>query len=78
MILIKQSGKENWKMKIRERYCEVCNHTLNISKDNVYTANVGESIFGMNEKWDAIDCPYCGCQNLLKRRYAKNNKQVNV
>lgn len=64
-------------MKIRrKRYCEVCNHELDIRKENVYTVNLTASIFGAREDWNATDCLYCGCQNLLKRRYLKDAKQT--
>ena len=56
-------------MDINVMCCKVCNHPLNISKENVYVAkNVKNPLFG-NEDWSATDCPYCGCQYLLKRRF---------
>ena len=54
-------------MKIKEVKCEVCNHPLNIVKENVYVNN----FLSDDEDWSATDCPYCGCQNLLKRRFEK-------
>lgn len=49
-------------MKIRrKRYCEVCNHELDIRKENVYTVNLTATIFGSREDWNATDCLYCGC-----------------
>ncbi len=63
-------------MKIKEKYCEVCNHVLDLRKETVYTVKVAATIFGMRENWDAVDCPYCGCQNLLKRRYLKDAEQT--
>lgn len=62
-------------MKIKEMHCEVCNHTLDIRKENVYTTRTMATIFGPKEEWDATDCPYCGCQNLLKIRYAQANQR---
>ena len=62
---------EDKEMETKEVNCSVCNHPLNISKENVYVAkNVKNLLFG-NEDWSATDCPYCGCQNLLKRRFEK-------
>ena len=56
-------------MDINVMRCKVCNHPLNISKENVYVAkNVKNLLFG-NEDWSATDCPYCFCHNLLKRRF---------
>ncbi len=51
--------------------CEVCGTELNINKKNVYVAEVRNSLFGTSENWNATDCPHCGCQNLLKKRYNK-------
>lgn len=31
-------------MKIKEMYCEVCNHLLDIRKDNVYEVNIAGTI----------------------------------
>ncbi len=58
-------------MKIKEMYCEVCNHLLDIRKENVYEVNIAGTIFGNTENYDATDCPYCGCQNVLKKRYKR-------
>ena len=67
----KREDMEEKDMEIKEVNCSVCNHPLNISKENVYVAkNVKNLLFG-NEDWSATDCPYCGCQNLLKRRFEK-------
>ncbi len=51
--------------------CEVCGTELEINKKNVYVAEVRNALFGISEDWNATDCPHCGCQNLLKKRYAK-------
>ena len=58
-------------MKIKEVKCEVCNHPLNIVKENVYVAKNVNNFLSDDEDWSATDCPYCGCQNLLKRRFEK-------
>ena len=58
-------------MDINIKRCEVCNHPLNISKDNVYVAKVENMIFHISENCSATDCPYCGCQNLLQKRHEK-------
>mgnify|MGYP001143581878 CR=1 FL=1 len=50
---------------------KVSNHQLNISKENLYVAkNVNNLLIG-NHDGSATDCPYFGCQNLLKRRFEK-------
>lgn len=51
--------------------CKVCNHPLNISKENVYVAKVENVFFHTSENYSATDCPYCGCQNLLQKRFEK-------
>lgn len=61
-------------MEIKELRCKVCNHPLNIAKENVYVANVTNQFFNYEKKYDAVDCPYCGCQNLLNDRYERKSK----
>ncbi len=61
-------------MEIKEVHCKVCNHILDINKGNVYQTRVENSFFHNVSIWDATDCPYCGCQNLLKERYDKVRK----
>lgn len=51
--------------------CKVCGTKLNIEKGNVYVAQVTNNFFHFTENWNATDCPYCGCQNLLKIRHDK-------
>ena len=58
-------------MDINIKRCKVCNHPLNISKDNVYVAKAENVFFHTHENYSATDCPYCGCQNLLQKRYEK-------
>lgn len=42
--------------------CEVCGSKLEIHAGNVYSVKEEKELF------DAIDCPVCGCQKVLKRR----------
>lgn len=58
-------------MEIKEMKCKVCNHPLNISKENVYVAKVENVFFHTSKNYSATDCPYCGCQNLLQERFEK-------
>lgn len=60
-------------MEIKEKNCEVCGHTLNISKENTYIVKVENMLFHNTDDYDATDCPYCGCQNLLHKRYRKSD-----
>lgn len=61
-------------MNINTKRCKVCNHPLNISKDNVYEAKVENVFFHTFENYSATDCPYCGCQNLLQKRFERVEK----
>lgn len=61
-------------MEIKEMNCKVCNHPLNISKENVYVVNVTNMFLMAPGNYDATDCPYCGCQNLLQKRFERVSK----
>ena len=61
-------------MDININRCKVCNHPLNMSKDNVYVARVENVFFHSSENYSATDCPYCGCQNLLQKRFDRSEK----
>lgn len=58
-------------MEIKEVHCEICNQILDINKDNTYKVEVENVLFRSKAIHDATDCPYCGCQNLLNKRYQK-------
>lgn len=64
-------------MEIKEKKCKVCGHTLDVRKENTYVTMVRNMVTGA-ENWDAVDCPYCGCQNLLGRRWMKVTAQGSV
>lgn len=63
-------------MEIKEMNCKVCNHPLNIAKENAYIAKVKERFLSVEfvKKYNAVDCPYCGCQNLLRERFERAEK----
>lgn len=46
--------------------CCVCGKEFEMSKDIRYTAIDG-GLFNWT-RYDAMDCPYCGCQNVLQER----------
>lgn len=56
--------------------CRVCGHDFPLIAEEVYVARdekregIAAAITGEVEpKWyDAIDCPHCGCQNVLQER----------
>lgn len=54
-------------MEIREVHCNVCNCIFDINKGNTYQTKVENTFFNSVNIYDATDCPYCGCQNLLKK-----------
>lgn len=35
----------------------------------VTNKNLKEITFGLSSVFDAFDCPYCGCQNIVSDRY---------
>ena len=53
--------------------CEVCKKRFPIRWGSVYRAS--EPVTGFcaltnpGKVYDAIDCPHCGCQHLLKERF---------
>lgn len=67
--LISMEAKSMNETEIKRWHCSVCSNELNIEKGNIYTVAKINRIFDLEEDWDAVDCAYCGCQNLLKRRY---------
>ena len=56
----------------KKRKCYVCGAKLNIKKELVYTVCEDKSVLqAMTEKpycFDVMDCPQCGCQQLLASR----------
>lgn len=58
--------------------CSVCKKRFTIAKPNVYRVRVLEkSVWLPNavlRTFDAIDCPKCGCQHLLKPRESREVK----
>lgn len=62
--------------------CVVCGLKFTINKDECYTIkkNDGSLLQQQLSYYDAIDCTYCGCQNILWQRlkevenFKKSNK----
>ena len=51
--------------------CSICNYKFYIEKSKVKMVSESKGISGAisgNTLFDAIDCPKCGCQNILKVR----------
>ena len=53
---------------LRERHCAVCDTVLLLEKEHVYTAVESRMPYERSTLLDAIDCPQCGCQNVLIER----------
>ena len=58
---------------MRKPTCKICGEKLTLDREKVYTvADETTGIiaaFGAATKcYDAIDCPICGCQNILCER----------
>ena len=52
--------------------CEICKKRIPINKFRVYQVTDPQTFPGVwgtpSKVYDAIDCPVCGCQHLLKVR----------
>lgn len=53
--------------------CDVCGRDFPLVAERRYTAESG--LCSMGAVYDAIDCPHCGCQNVLQLRYRAVNKE---
>lgn len=55
--------------------CNVCDFKFRINKKDIYTISIPEGgLIKTNiDYYNAIDCPNCGCQKLLYKRYKKVN-----
>lgn len=64
-------------MKIKQK-CGVCGKRLSISKDEIYmvieSQGFAAALTAPPQKFDAIDCPRCGCQQLLAVRMPRLKK----
>jgi Zn finger protein HypA/HybF involved in hydrogenase expression len=56
----------------KKRKCYVCGAKLTVRKESVYTVCERKTVIeAMTEKpttFDVMDCPQCGCQQLLASR----------
>ena len=71
-------------MAIKKQVCKVCNCNFDIKPSKKYLVKISTfklmpSGLTKNEVYDAMDCPQCGCQQLLCVRHhhlmIKNNKK---
>lgn len=56
---------------IKKIKCNICNFKFKIEKDKVYIIRKQYSLLSPYVKYDAIDCPNCGCQKILNEREDK-------
>ena len=47
--------------------CSVCGNGIKLKKEKVYIAKECNSLVN-STIYNAIDCPFCGCQTILKKR----------
>lgn len=55
-------------MEYKTLTCKVCGEEFRPHKDHRYTAVKHQGLFIPPLFFDAIDCPYCGCQAILGDR----------
>jgi len=56
---------------MKKHRCEVCGKRLVINRETVYVVNTSSALttaFGTASYFNAVDCPQCGCQKILKQR----------
>ena len=51
--------------------CKVCDKPLHLSKEERYDVvkPEGLSLLASKPRYEAFDCLYCGCQNVVGERY---------
>ncbi len=72
-------SENNIQKETKIRRCDVCNHTLDITKKKLYVVMMKRGSWNLtvSENYDAVDCDYCGCQNLVHIRYEKVGSKEN-
>lgn len=55
--------------------CKVCGYNFELKKENKYI--VSERVFPFFDYHEAFDCPKCGCQNIVNRRYVELKEDEN-
>lgn len=76
MDCISKENLKRWREKNKkpERKCIVCRNNFEIEVNKKYVVKSIEAV--MIVYYDAIDCPICGCQNIIWKRLEKTNKFV--
>ena len=60
-------SKENLKNKKAKLKCVLCSNRFEIEIDKKYVVKIQEELIN-TAYYDAIDCPICGCQNIIWKR----------
>ena len=62
--------------------CKVCNKEIALIKENTYIAQDKVSfaavLNGGATRYNAVDCPHCGCQNILNEIKPRADVSANV
>ncbi|MCL2575697.1 MAG: hypothetical protein FWE33_04615 [Defluviitaleaceae bacterium] len=48
--------------------CKICSNEFALSKKDTYIVFKNMGLFGADKYYDAVNCPQCGCQNVLGER----------
>lgn len=67
VINSKSNSKEE-----KQLHCEICGTLLYPNVNTTYTINTSTGVYLTPELYDAMDCPVCGGQIILGRRYKKS------
>ena len=65
---------------IKKKKCNVCNNGFYVLKNKLYSVQENKGITGVisgADVFDAMDCPVCGCQNVIWKRLPKINFNEN-
>lgn len=52
---------------MESKKCSVCGNGIKLKKEKVYVVRECNSLVNATT-YNAIDCPFCGCQTILKKR----------
>ena len=64
-------GKEK---QLKVRRCNVCGKPLVLNKTTIYTTYTRSNFLEPPERYDTVNCAYCGCQNQLQIHYTREEK----
>ena len=51
--------------------CDTCGFVFNPVREGIYIARAIDFSLPTGSEWNAMDCPQCGCQNLLSKHRAR-------